>query len=120
MGVSLQFRDVGLKKLQTEELVEWISKVRSKKTAMKRKRRKDLRVEAILSSTLLRAEHELKSKQQERYRRWQRVKVELCKNLENSRQNATNSDWDYQACDDISSFNSFMSMLKEVKISPQR
>ena len=61
----------------TEELVKLISQFRSKKMFLKRKQKRDLRVEAILSNVLTRAQQELKAKQQQRLRKWLEVKSDL-------------------------------------------
>lgn len=107
---------------QTDGLVDWITKVRVKKNSFKRQRRKNLRVEAVLTSALVKAETLLRMKQQQRYQRWQRLKVELTKADCNSVCSATSSDnqWDEKICEDINSLNSFMSLLNEVKIPLQR
>ncbi|PSN45992.1 hypothetical protein C0J52_09782, partial [Blattella germanica] len=101
---------------QTDGLVDWISKVRVKKNCMKKQRRKDLRVEAVLTSALVKAENELRIKQRQRYQRWQRLKSELNKssdsNVCGSGQQLSER-WDEKTCEDINSINSFMSMLKE-------
>lgn len=105
---------------QTDELVDWISKVRVKKNSMRRLRRKNLRIEAVLRSSLVKAESLLRVKQQQRYQRWQRLKVELRKADNLSVFNAScsyshSSQWDEKTCEDINSINSFMCSLKVVK-----
>lgn len=121
MGVALNCREQNFNKLQghTEELVQWISRVRCKKTTMKKSRRRNLRMEAILACALLKAESELKYKQQSRYKRWQLIKMELHKESA-SRDCSSTSEWDYKTCDDLNSLNSFMLRLNEVKITSQR
>jgi hypothetical protein len=110
---------------QTDGLVEWITKVRVKKNSIKRLRRKNLRVEAVLTSALVKAETMLRMKQQQRYQRWQRLKVELYKADCNSVCSDASSDgqsiqWDEKTCEDINSLNSFMCLLNEVKSPLQR
>ncbi|XP_034658411.1 uncharacterized protein LOC117895114 [Drosophila subobscura] len=54
-------------------LTDWVRNFRLKRVQMRRKLRgagSDLRVNAILSTALLHAEHELRRKQQERFSRW--------------------------------------------------
>ncbi|XP_043650018.1 nuclear transcription factor Y subunit gamma [Drosophila teissieri] len=54
-------------------LTDWVRNFRVKRQKMRRKLRgagSDLRVNAILSTALLHAEHELRRKQQERFSRW--------------------------------------------------
>ncbi|EDV38938.1 uncharacterized protein Dana_GF24747 [Drosophila ananassae] len=54
-------------------LTDWVRNFRMKRQKMRRKLRgagSDLRVNAILSTALFHAEHELRRKQQERFSRW--------------------------------------------------
>lgn len=122
MGVALK-RDSDAKTFQvvhgqTEELVTWISKIRCKKLAFKRKASKSLRIDAILSSALNRAETELKKKQRERFRKWQLLKSELFKQSRCGKVMRCDKqplNWDEKTSEEIDSLNTFMSMLKEVK-----
>jgi hypothetical protein len=109
---------------QTDGLVDWISKVRVKKNSLTRRRKKNLRVEAILTSALIEAETLLRVKQQQRFQRWQRLKTEVCKADSGNVCNATYGDklscqWDEKTCEDINSLNRFMCLVNEVK-SPLR
>ncbi|XP_016957546.1 uncharacterized protein LOC108029643 [Drosophila biarmipes] len=59
-------------------LTDWVRNFRVKRQKMRRKLRgagSDLRVNAILSTALLHAEHELRRKQQERFSRWLEVQT---------------------------------------------
>ncbi|KAG8227610.1 hypothetical protein J437_LFUL011160 [Ladona fulva] len=119
MGVALKCRESGaLRRIkgQTEELLSWISKLRCKKISFKKQRRKDLRVEAVLSCAMLKAESDLKLKQRERFVKWQTLKSELhnC-DSENDSESCNESPWDSSNCEEINSLNLFMSMLKEFK-----
>lgn len=59
-------------------LFDWIGKVKCKKTEMRRKRRQqDLRVAAILTTALVRAEQEMRIKQQERALKWAKLNLEI-------------------------------------------
>lgn len=59
-------------------LFDWIGKVKCKKTEMRRKRRnQDLRVAAILTTALVRAEQDLRIKQQERALKWAKLNLEI-------------------------------------------
>jgi hypothetical protein len=106
-------------------LLDWISKVRVKKNLFTRRRRKNLRVEAILTSALMEAETQLRMKQQQQLQRWQRLKTEVWKaNSSNvcsvtSNCNISNQ-WDEKTYEDINSLNRFMSLLNEVKTPLQR
>ncbi|KAH8303856.1 hypothetical protein KR018_012336 [Drosophila ironensis] len=56
-----------------QTLTDWVRNFRLKRQKMRRKLRgagSDLRVNAILSTALFHAEHELRRKQQERFSRW--------------------------------------------------
>jgi hypothetical protein len=105
-------------------LVDWISMVRVKKNSFTRRRRKNLRVEAILTSALMEAESLLRMKQQRRFQRWQRLKSEVCKahcNVCNATSNDNVSNqWDEKTREDINSLNKFMCLLNEVKTPLQR
>lgn len=58
---------------KTTELASWISRIKNKKTKCKYQKRKNLFIETVLSNALVRAETELRQKQQERRLRWQRL-----------------------------------------------
>jgi hypothetical protein len=110
---------------QGDGLVDWISKVRVKKNSLARRRKKNLRVEAILTSALIEAETLLRVKQQQRFQRWQRMKTEVCKADGGKVRNGTASDnlsnqWDEKTCEDIDSLNRFMCSVNEVKSPLQR
>lgn len=111
MGVILKSHEaVG----QTSQLVDWITKVRCKKLNVRRQRRKNLLVEAVLANALLKAETELRTKQQERLRRWQQIKT----SYSNVCSRTKTIPWD--ACEDLNSLDSFMSELKNVKCQLDR
>ena len=62
---------------RTETLSEWISTVRHKKGAIRRQRKsRDLRVAAVLTTAIRRAETELRRKQAERAQRWAQVRAQ--------------------------------------------
>lgn len=62
---------------KTESLSNWVRQVKSKSISVKTKRKRDLRIIAILSNSLTRAESELVSKQRERARRWAQMQADL-------------------------------------------
>ncbi|VVD01608.1 unnamed protein product [Leptidea sinapis] len=62
---------------KTESLSNWVRKVKSKSLCAKTKRKRDFRVIAILSNSLIRAESELLSKQRERARKWAQMQADL-------------------------------------------
>jgi fructosamine-3-kinase len=111
-------------KVQTDGLVNWISNVRVKKNALKRSRRKNLRVEAMLTSALVKAEMQLRVKQLQRFHRWQRVKSEVCKTgfdvCNDIPKDKVSNQWDEKTCEDLKSLDRFMRMLNEVKSPVQR
>nr|CAD7452082.1 unnamed protein product [Timema tahoe] len=119
MGVAINCRikDGDSQNLQgqTDELVCWINKMKTRKTIMKRQRRKNFRIEAILSCALSMAEYELKSKQQQRMLRWQMLKMKIyernCEAVKPSREQSNSSR--LEKCEEIDSLNSFMCLLKE-------
>lgn len=112
MGVVIRNLDtVG----QTGQLVDWITKVRCKKSNAKRQRRKNLFVEAVLASALIKAESELRHKQQERLRRWQQIKTSWSDDY-----SVTSSTWNAKTCEELTSLNNFMLQLKQVKSQLER
>jgi hypothetical protein len=67
------------KRYQVQGLENWISKVRVKRNALERCGRENLRLEAILSNALAKAETQLQVKQCQRF---QRVKAKVCKTFD--------------------------------------
>lgn len=114
MGVALKNADaIG----QTSQLVDWITKVRCKKLNVKKQRRKNLHVEAVLANALMKAETELRIKQQERLKRWQQIKTNYSYNVYNATMTVA---FDTTSCEDLNSLDSFMSQLKNVKSQLER
>merc|ERR1719189_3037495 len=62
---------------QTDELLTWLSKVNQKKSAVRGRRDRDLRKEAMLEHARLAAQAELERKQRERLARWRNVMTSL-------------------------------------------
>ena len=135
----------------TEQLSNWISRVRSKKLMCRRNRKRNLRVEAVLTSVLSKAEHELRNKQISRIMRWQQMKQRLFDDMAYKNGGYTDDECkngDFQngsdclscpdktsyysgiysqnenvwtdVCPELSSLDSFMSQLSEIKIPLQR
>lgn len=72
-----------VKKGRAFSLFDWIGKVKCKKTEMRRKRRnQDLRVAAILTTSLISAEREMRIKQQERALKWAKLNLEISQQSE--------------------------------------
>lgn len=115
---------------QTEQLANWISRVRCKKIMCRRNRKRDLRVEAVLTSALYKAEHELRSKQLSRINRWHQLKKQFLKEMdyincdfyttEETKFCQDNDPWQGPLCPELSSLDNFMSKLAEIKIPLQR
>ena len=91
--VSSKYREYISSKFQNytnktdDALNNWIKDIRNKKIVKKRQSRGDLRMLAILSNTLFKAEEELRKKQHERKMKWTRIKLRLnasSKSLNNS------------------------------------
>lgn len=78
MGYSTQEKSVvDFCESKTESLSNWVRKVKCKSLNAKTKRKRDLRIIAILSHSLSRAESELLTKQRERARRWAQMQADL-------------------------------------------
>ncbi|XP_015591002.1 uncharacterized protein LOC107265752 [Cephus cinctus] len=135
MGSTLRPREVDVDQpSQTEQLSNWIGRIRTKKIICKRSRRRDLRMEAVLTYALSKAELELRNKQTLRYIKWQQMKKrmtndrdfkendlychddlsysDICKERDNP--------WQGPLCPELSSLDSFMSKLSKIKIPLQR
>lgn len=97
--------------------MKFISKFRSKKVHLRRRQRRDLRVEAILANVLSRAQEELKMKQQQRLRKWLEVKSEL--GVSDANSNCNVDVWREKDLG-LDSLHSFMLQLREVKTPLQR
>ncbi|XP_073968069.1 uncharacterized protein [Bombus fervidus] len=122
-------QDIDVKPSYTERLVTWISRVRCKKLRCRRYRRRDLRIEAMLTSTIFKAEDELRIKQLSRALKWQQLKKQLLKNAnyinyeryDDEDTSEQNSPWkEPELCPELSSLDNFMSKLSEVKVPLQR
>lgn len=112
---------------KTEELNEWIRKVRSKKIIKKRASHgQDLRVLVMLSQALRSAEQDLRKKQEERAQKWAQIKMHLndsnTKNCHDSN-NYSNSDNEEEkreidnlwSSSELNGLNTFMKNLHQVK-----
>ena len=105
---------VGHKESTVNSLCDWINKVKFKKTNCKQRKRRNLLVQAVLSSALSRAEHELKMKQQERRLRWELIKAKVTEKVDCSK----DVRWDESVCEEINtSLDHFMSQMKLVQFS---
>lgn len=101
---------------RNESLSNWVRQVKSKSISVKTKRKRDLRIIAILSNSLTRAESELVSKQRERARRWAQMQADLglCnKEEELNRQQREKIDNIWK--NDLSGLDSFFKELDNVK-----
>lgn len=130
---SREMVDVG-KPSHTEQLANWISRVRCKKLMCRRNRKRDLRVEAVLTCALSKAEHELRNKQLSRISKWQQLKKQLVtdrnysnfialygdEEAKNWNSYQQNNPWQGPLCPELSSLDNFMSKLGEIKVPLQR
>lgn len=94
-----------------------ISTVRCKKMSLKKRVKRDLRVEAILANVLTRAQQELKAKQQQRLRKWLEVRTEL--GIGDQSSQSSPEVWKEKELG-LDSLHSFMMRLQEVKTPLQR
>lgn len=114
---------------KTEELNEWIRKVRTKKVFKKRvSHGTDLRTMAILTQALHKAEYILRQKQEERAQKWARIKSHLTENnaqqtyYENVRLSQEEVDAHKKQIDDmwsneLNGLNNFMKNLHQIKVN---
>lgn len=115
---------------KTEQLSNWIKKVRCKKLMCRRNRKRNLRIEAVLSYALYKAEYELRRKQLSRISQWRKLKPKFlqnsrsddhnCESLEYSEIYQESNLWHEPVCQELSSLNDFMLKLSEIKAPLQR
>lgn len=113
----------------TEQLANWINRIRTKKISCKRNRKRNLRVEAVLTSVLSKAELELRNKQMSRIVRWQQMRQRMYEiqrfkdggHLGKDFQNGDSYEFNLEkVVPELSSFNTFMAELNEIKAPLQR
>lgn len=118
---------------ETERLVTWIKAVRRRKLKCRRNDRRDLRIEAMLTCALSKAEDDLRIRQLSTAAKWQELKkqclkkanytnYELCngKDTENPGSSEENPREEEPLCPELSSLDDFMSKLAEIKAPLQR
>lgn len=101
---------------KTESLTNWVRQVKSKSLKVKNMRQRDLRVIAVLTNSLNRAETELITKQRERARRWTQMQIDLGlhkakEESEKKEKERIDNLWNT----DLSSLNNFFKELDKVK-----
>ena len=149
MGASVRPREFDSDPSRTEQLANWITKVRTKKIVCQRNRKRNLRVEAVLTSVLYKAETDLRIKQVTRIQKWQQMRQQLLGDVNyqnggfdcdlnhrrkndiqcNDDVNTINYNYyrsnnehfnDIWSTPELRSFNLFMTQLSEIKIPLQR
>lgn len=145
MGATLRPRDADIDPPgSTIQLFNWITLVRKKKMKYVCSRRRNIRVEALLSHALSQAQEELRIKQINRLCKWQHLKKMIAEkegnnntntssssssNNNNDENNNNNNDensqdskniWSNELYPVLSSLDSFMSKLSEIKSPIQR
>lgn len=88
------------------DLTGWIGKIKKK---LRREKHKNLRMEVILSNTLITAQIELRQKQFERKMKW----INMKRTMDNEHQPAATFNADN--CEDLIDLDNFMSKLKRIK-----
>lgn len=114
MGVAVKSLESFSK---TRELKTWIHLFKIKKSSLKMEKRQDLRTQAVISSALSRAELELRTRQQIRRQRWEAMRstwsADCCEKSELRPQR----DWtDVENCRDLTSIDSFLEEISNVKM----
>lgn len=137
MGATLRPRDADIDPPgSTVQLFNWITLVRKKKSKYTCSRRRNIRVEAVLSHALSQAQEELRNKQIARIHRWQHLKQLIAQKENNNNNNDNNNNncndnnnnncnedkniWSNNLYPELSSLDSFMSKLSEIKAPIQR
>uniref|UniRef100_A0A1E1W282 Uncharacterized protein n=1 Tax=Pectinophora gossypiella TaxID=13191 RepID=A0A1E1W282_PECGO len=105
---------------KAESLNNWVRQVKNKSSNAKTKRKRDLRIIAILSNSLLRAENELLMKQRERARKWAQMQADLgLSNREEELARQEKEKIDNIWKNDLSGLDSFFKELDNVKPIPK-
>ncbi|KAG7298003.1 hypothetical protein JYU34_018763 [Plutella xylostella] len=101
---------------KTESLSNWVRQVKTKSLNARMKKNRNLRVIAILSNSLTRAESELVCKQRERARKWAQMQVDLgLRNQEEEASRQEKEKIDSLWNNDLSSLNNFFKDLDNFK-----
>lgn len=106
--------------VKTEELNQWIRKVKSKKIVRKRATHgEDLRVLAMLTQALRSAEQSLRQKQVERAQKWAKIKSKLepCNAYSDEEEALRRRTIDDLWSSELNGLNDFMNSLHQVKAS---
>ncbi|KAJ0173672.1 hypothetical protein K1T71_010821 [Dendrolimus kikuchii] len=116
MGYKNEKNVVDFCESKTESLSNWVRQVKNKSINAKTKRKRDLRIIAILSNSLTRAESELVTKQRERARKWAQMQADLglC-NKEEEFAKEQREKIDNLWKNDLSGLDSFFKELDNVK-----
>ncbi|KAI5643181.1 hypothetical protein NE865_04903 [Phthorimaea operculella] len=105
---------------KSESLSNWVRQVKNKSLNAKNKRKRDLRIIAMLSNSLYRAESELVSKQRERARRWAQMQADLgLSHAEEEMARLQRQKIDNIWKNDLSGLDSFFKELDNVKPLPK-
>lgn len=105
---------------KSESLSNWVRQVKNKSMSAKTKRKRDLRVIAILSNSLSRAESELVMKQRERARKWAQMQASLgLSNIEEEMVKQQREKIDNIWKNDLSGLDSFFKELDNIKPVPK-
>lgn len=104
---------------KTVNLTNWIQDIRCKKMSFKRQKGRDLRVVAVLTTALTRAEDALRQKQRERAIKWAQLRRALNeRTAHEDSQERKKIDELWQS--DLNGLANFMSDLKQVKTAVVR
>lgn len=107
---------------KTQDLNEWIRKVRTKKIVKKRTSHgQNLRVLAVLTQALRCAEHNLRQKQEERAQKWAKIKSNLCNDtptkISQEELDAQKREIDDLWSTELNGLNDFMKNLHQIKVN---
>lgn len=103
-------------------LGDWIGKVKGKKREMRRKNA-NLRVSAMLTTALRRAEAEMRRKQQERAQKWAELNVQIretAAKLSDEEEERRKLEIDALWLGELNGLDSFMTSLSQIKTSVVR
>lgn len=100
----------------TDALNDWIKKVKSKKVLKKRQTKgQDLRIMAVLTTAIVRAEQDLKKKQAERAQKWSQIRLRLSKPVNSDDESEHKKEIDNLWNCELNGLNSFINNLNQIK-----
>lgn len=93
---------------------KFLSVMRNKRLTIKRKRELNMRIYALLSSSICRVENDIRSKQQERAKKWALLRMKAIEKMEEETMEAKMQK-DKMWTEDLNGLNNFLNNLSQIK-----